>query len=185
MVEGAAARDQARHLMGIDPTLQGWPWQPGEAAWVFPTALTLLALTAAGIRQHSRLNHGLGYLLDRACLDGGWNFGNPTLFGRRLPALIPETAMALLALRALGIAPTEAAVASGLAYLRSALPQAMACLELALGSLALLVWDGITTVTVLSIEALLSRQGANGGWDDSPFVTAAAALALGSQIKDG
>lgn len=170
---------QAQRLLGIDPTLQGWPWQPGEAAWVFPTALTLLALVAAGIRQHPRLNQGLLYLLDRACPDGGWNFGNPAMFGTRLPALIPETAMALLALHALEVSENDhASVRAGLTYLRSALKSAFTCLELALGSLALLAWEGMVTSTTSSIEALCRKQGADGGWENSPFITAAAALAL-------
>lgn len=183
-VEEATVYAQARHLLGIDPALQGWPWQPGEAAWVFPTALTLLALVAAGIRQHPRLDQGLLYLLDRACPDGGWNFGNPAMFGKRLPALIPETAMALLALRTLGVKIEGASVQAGLAYLRSA-PTAPTSLELALGSLALLAWEGAVISTASAIEALLRKQGADGGWENSPFITAAAALALGKWKEAG
>jgi len=33
-----------KQILKIDPTLTGWPWQVGDGAWIFPTALALSAL---------------------------------------------------------------------------------------------------------------------------------------------
>jgi len=87
----------------IDSALSAWPWQRGDAAWVHPTALAMLALAAAGEREHARARAGVQYLYDRACPEGGWNIGNPWMLGKKIPATIQDTAVALLALRAVGV----------------------------------------------------------------------------------
>lgn len=92
-----------KKVLRIDATITGWPWQPGDAAWIFPSALALLALHAAQIRQHPRVQEGLQYLLDRAIPEGGWNIGNPFMVTGNLPPTVESTALALLALRAFDI----------------------------------------------------------------------------------
>jgi hypothetical protein len=58
-------------LLGVrpDPTEQfdGWPWYPGTAAWVAPTALTLLALhrfnhSAGDAQVQKRIGEGTSFL---------------------------------------------------------------------------------------------------------------------------
>ncbi len=174
-VQDAVSQDQARQLFEIDPTLRGWPWQPGEAAWVWPTALALLALVAAGRREHPRLAEGLRYLRDRACPSGGWNFGNPMMIGKALPATLPETAVALLAVRACGLPGDDPPVVKGLGLLRRDIGETPAALEMAWGLLALRAW-GEENPRVQA--ALIARQEAAGGWEGNPFITATAILAL-------
>ena len=47
----------------------------------------------------TRIRDGEAVLRDRVCVDGGWNYGNSNVFGKNLPAYIPTTAIALLALQ--------------------------------------------------------------------------------------
>jgi hypothetical protein len=90
----------------FDPTKYGWPWVPDTVSWVVPTSMALIALQRAkkqgliqGSELCSRLNLGAEMLLDRACLEGGWNAGNAVVYGVRLRPHIDATALALAALR--------------------------------------------------------------------------------------
>jgi len=86
-IEAAELTAEVRRTLRIDPALRGWPWRPGEASWVEPTALALLALHAASaVETHrDRIAEAVGYLVDRRCVGGGWNFGNPFMLGANLP----------------------------------------------------------------------------------------------------
>jgi hypothetical protein len=46
-----------------------------------------------------RIRDGEHLLFDRVCQDGGWNYGNPEVYGQKLWAYVPTTAMALLAMQ--------------------------------------------------------------------------------------
>jgi hypothetical protein len=82
----------------FDPSKSGWPWVPGTASWVAPTAFSILAFRAWR-RGSSRTGPAIEMLLDRACPQGGWNAGNSVVFGVDLDPHPDFTAMALLALR--------------------------------------------------------------------------------------
>jgi hypothetical protein len=87
--------------------LQGWPWVPDTFSWLEPTGWSLIALKrsaplAAGALKRSiasRIADGEAVLIDRACDPGGWNYGNANAFGTNLPAHVPSTVVALLALQ--------------------------------------------------------------------------------------
>ena len=91
---------QARPADQKDP---GWPWVPGAAAWVGPTALTILALEkspqAAASRLRERVANGRGYLISRMCEQGGWNHGSARALGYDLPPYPETTGLGLMALR--------------------------------------------------------------------------------------
>jgi squalene-hopene cyclase-like protein len=93
-----------RSISGQNDSLRGWGWTPRTSSWVEPTSFALLALQlspnellprSAGRRQ--QLAEELLY--DRMCPGGGWNCGNPLVYGVAGQPLVIPTAWALLALR--------------------------------------------------------------------------------------
>ena len=169
------ARRIIQELHHIDSALGGWSWQPGDAAWVHPTALAIIALAAAGEREDARVRDGVRYLYDRACSDGGWNIGNPWMIGKKIPATIQDTAVALLSLRAAGVTSGVGQVTKAVEYLRRAVAQAQTPAELAWGVYALRDWK---VEAGDAIGRLKARQSADGSWSGNPFYTATALLAL-------
>ena len=96
-----------RHVQ-FDARKYGWPWVPGTASWVAPTAMALIALErlrrrglVRGGELQRRLRLGTEMLIDRACPGGGWNAGNAVVYGVPLRPHVDTTALALLALRPL------------------------------------------------------------------------------------
>ena len=88
----------------FDPDKYGWPWISGSASWVIPTAFSVIAIkqfTACSRTEVSerRIRLGVEMLLDRACVDGGWNSGNSVVYGVSLRPHVEATAIALLALQ--------------------------------------------------------------------------------------
>jgi hypothetical protein len=92
--ESAFLRRLRLRLLGVkddtDTSLKGWPWYPDTAAWVTPTALTILALEKVHRRKPSetladRIETGRQFLLSRMCADGGWNHGSSRALGYEVP----------------------------------------------------------------------------------------------------
>jgi hypothetical protein len=86
-----------------DEASRGWGWTPRTSSWVEPTAFALLAMqqfpenrlpAAAATRREL----AVALLYERMCPDGGWNSGNPRVYGVAGEALVLPTAWALLAL---------------------------------------------------------------------------------------
>ena len=83
--------------------LRGWSWTPGTASWVEPTAYALILLRNIPDRFHPkgavrRRQLGERMLYDRMCPGGGWNAGNPMVYGVPGEPRIGPTAWALMAL---------------------------------------------------------------------------------------
>ncbi|MFC2036608.1 hypothetical protein ACFLYD_01380 [Chloroflexota bacterium] len=163
-----------QEVLAIDPTLRGWPWRPGEASFVEPTALAMLALHAvpATGQNRSRLDEAVTYLQDRRCRGGGWNVGNPMMFSKPLPPRAHPTAWVLLALARL--AP-QAIAHEDQAALLADMERDGGALALAWGVLALTVLGNEQTLMPTRLATL---QAPNGGWNENPYHTAVATMAL-------
>src|SRR5262249_49695155 len=95
----------ALEVHDIDLGLVGWPWAEGNFSWVEPTAWACIALRRAGHDDHPRVEEGLRLLLDRAFDDGGINYGNRQVLGKRTDPIPGPTALMLLALQGGGDHP--------------------------------------------------------------------------------
>ena len=92
-----------RKFVRQDFALRGWSWTRGTSSWVEPTSLALLVLrrlasetAPSGLAR--RLELGESMLLDRMCPGGGWNCGNPMVYGVGGQPFVGQTVWALLAL---------------------------------------------------------------------------------------
>ena len=99
------ARFTSEHKISAqDDSLRGWGWTPRTSSWVEPTSFVLILLARtpkvawpSGADQRRELARRMLY--DRMCPGGGWNCGNPMVYGVAGEALIVPTVWALLALR--------------------------------------------------------------------------------------
>ena len=126
-------------LVRQDSSLRGWSWTPGAASWVEPTsyALILLRRVADGFRPagaDKRVRMAEGMLYDRMCPGGGWNSGNPRVYGVAGEPRVGPTAWALLALQHRG---ENAKNQSSLDWLQSAYGEIRGAASLSLAHLCL------------------------------------------------
>jgi len=87
-----------------DNTLCGWSWTPGTASWVEPTSHALIFLRSLPpdlLPPHAAKRRQMAerMLYDRMCPGGGWNSGNPLVYGVAGVPRVSTTAWALLGLR--------------------------------------------------------------------------------------
>lgn len=157
---------------GFDGTLPGWSWVPGTAAWIEPTAFALLSLRRSG-RSPQRVADGERLIVDRQCDDGGWNYGNPEVYGARLDGHLDATGWAVLAL-----SPGDAAN-RGLAFLAGAL-QRPSTLNLSLAALAAAAHDADPSPWLALLAPRIDQDGARGRVD----LTALACAALRLQVEE-
>jgi Squalene-hopene cyclase C-terminal domain len=161
--------------LGADPTqrFDGWPWYPDTAAWVVPTALTLLALerfnrSANDSQVQERIGEGRSFLLARRCRDGGWNHGSTHALGYDSDSYPETTGLALLALH--DATPSELGGALDLAERHLRESQSLEATSwLTLGLLAhgrtpsagsVIPHQGTVAITLAAL-AEASRQGRN------------------------
>jgi hypothetical protein len=102
------------HMLKTDVNVnhEGWPWWPGNSAWIEPTAMGILALKkSTGPKPDhavaARVKDGEELILSRRGRDGGWNSGNPSVLKVDIPSYPETTAIALIGLQ--GRSPQELA----------------------------------------------------------------------------
>ncbi len=93
-----------RNVVEQNFSLRGWSWTPGTSSWVEPTSVALIflrqlpeGLAPAGAAERRRMGEAILY--DRMCPAGGWNLGNPKVYGVAGIPQVGPTAWALLALQ--------------------------------------------------------------------------------------
>lgn len=124
---------------GHDTSIDGWPWVDGTHPWIEPTAISLLALRAAGYGAHRRATEGAKLLVDRLLPEGGANYGNTTVFGQMLRPHPQPTGLALIALA--GYPDASGKIERSLGYLERTLPVTAGAASLAYGVMALTAYS--------------------------------------------
>jgi hypothetical protein len=91
-----------------------WGWTSDARSLTEPTARVLLAAKALTPRDAATRAEALRLLEARQCADGGWNFGNASVYDVDLRGYAQTTAIALLALQG----EPAGLVGPGIAFLR-------------------------------------------------------------------
>ncbi|MFO0972920.1 MAG: hypothetical protein U1A27_05720 [Phycisphaerae bacterium] len=87
-----------RVTFGNDTQLKGFCWTPETYSWVEPTAYGVLLCDGLHRGTLPRVVESRRLLVDRAIPSGGWNYGNPKVFGTVLEPDAMTTAIAIVAL---------------------------------------------------------------------------------------
>lgn len=160
-------------VIELDSDLRGWPWVEDTFSWIEPTAYALLALKRLRAELPwealaPRISEGERMILDRACRDGGWNYGNSRVFGEDLWPYPDTTALALIALQDL---PRDGAIEAGLDALGRMLRRNDSLLALALSIQCLRIYG-------LEAAELRTRLGARLDRPEVARETRSTALAI-------
>jgi hypothetical protein len=151
-----------------------WPWMPGQAGFVEPTAMAVIALEGLNTSQlaDTRIKAALRYFQQYRTPDGGWGIGNEGPLDTLIRPRAYLTALVLLALTQ--IAPTEIQTVD-LDALQQDMGRDTSILAQASGVLALRTmkadYKGV-------IAKLSEQQLQNGSWNDNPFFNAWALMAF-------
>ena len=121
----------------------GWSWTIGTASWVEPTSYAIICMRSAPVESipasaKRRIGIGEAMLYDRMCPGGGWNCGNPMVYGVPGVAQVSSTVWALLALRP---HPGRPEVQKSLDWLQGKLHSIHSPASIALALLAMNAYD--------------------------------------------
>lgn len=148
----------AQRLSSQKDSYYGWSWTHGTASWVEPTSFALMVLDAApkelsqAAARRSKLARAMLY--DRMCPGGGWNCGNPMVYGVAGVPQIGTTAWALLALRR---SPDRMENRVSLEWLEQAWPKVQSPASLALSRLALEVYGRDTSKLAADLREQIDK----------------------------
>jgi hypothetical protein len=122
-----------------DDSYRGWGWTPRTSSWVEPTAFALLAMQEFQAKQlpfvaSQRRELAVALLYDRMCPGGGWNCGNPRVYGVDGEPLVLPTSWALIALR---MSPEHQSKSLSLAWLEAEVPKIQSPASLAVAAMCL------------------------------------------------
>jgi hypothetical protein len=151
-----------------------WPWLPGQAGWIEPTAMAVLALeglTKSPLADF-RISAALNYFQQYRTVDGGWNVGNA---GPLDTIVIPRAYPTALVLMALDRIAQSEIQTIDLSALRQDLQRDPSILIQSSGLLALRTIGEDDEVLISNIT---EHQLPNGSWEDNPFFTAWAIMAF-------
>ena len=163
-----------------DSSLQAWSWVENTFSWIEPTAWCVLVLKQRLGRgpypdAAERVRVGEQVLNDRACRDGGWNYGNSNVYGQDLLPYVPTTALALLALQD---RRSEAVVTRSLERLERDITTERSAMALSLAVICLRIYGRPTAVAEQHLTNLLTRRYVNTEPNDDLLGLAMAAYAL-------
>lgn len=200
MREPVVSQDQqieVKKLLNINSSYLGFSWGPSEAGWVITTSLAMIARAiyfsdTNKIAADEIITNAKEYLIDRSCPVGGWNVGNPYVFDKQLPPTPDATSYALLAWSACSTAADFnqiSTVNGGVSQLDTFVQNSRSAQTIALGVWALRLWEDASNLYELLLvgdgsdgKPHIDGQDKFGGWNNSPYITALAALALSDSM---
>jgi hypothetical protein len=144
----------------INNSYRGWGWTARTSSWVEPTSFALLALDQtprellpSNASRRRQLAESMLY--DRMCPGGGWNCGNPMVYGTPGEPLVGPTAWALLALRS---GRQRAENIASLEWLEKTIPIIQSGSSLALAKICLETYDRECAVDTSRLHEIHSRN---------------------------
>ncbi|MGC1686500.1 MAG: hypothetical protein WA734_12830 [Candidatus Acidiferrales bacterium] len=157
-------------------SLAGWAWTTNTGSWVEPTSYALIFLRRLDPKHLSTLalkrkELAQAMLCDRMCPGGGWNSGNPLVYGVAGEPLVGPTVWALLALRECGELPQ---VRESLQWLEKSIPQIHGSVSTAIAHMCLKVYGR----RIPAIDLHLQERFETDRFLNNISVTALAALDL-------
>ncbi len=156
-----AQRIRARQTVAAqDDSLFGWSWTSGTASWVEPTSYAILLLRAAPAAMlpetaPHRTSTAEAMLYDRMCPGGGWNCGNPMVYG--VPGE-PQVTSSTWSLLALAGHPERPEVQKSLLWMQDAARSILSPGSLALVLITLDFYDRPTAALADSLTALYGEK---------------------------
>jgi hypothetical protein len=153
------------NLSEQNDSLIGWGWTPRTSSWVEPTSFALLSMQSCGSAEIPpallrRGNIAVEMLYDRMCPGGGWNCGNPRVYGVDGQPLVLPTAWALMALRSF---PDHPRKSKSLAWLEAEFPKIQSPASLAVASICLEAYGKSMPSSIPDLEKFNSGQMENCG----------------------
>lgn len=178
---GLLLKKDPEAIFGHNPELKGWPWRSETSCWSEPTAMAMMALQVAGYDCHLRVVEATRMLMDRQIPDGGWNYGNTTVFGQVLHPMPESTGMVLTALEH---KVSRKAVQKSIAFLEDRVADLKTPWSLGWTLLGLGAWGSRPASAEDLIEVCLARQEKVGGYDTSSLaLLLVAAKATGGLVS--
>ena len=175
----AVQLSSASPIIPMDITLRGWSWTPFTFGWIEPTSRNLLALQILRPSATAEITDAVKLLADRACVGGGWNYGNREVYDTDLDPYAQTTAIGLIGLQGAG---DPQVVADCYTVLRRLWPVETGGLSLALSLIAMRVAADSTDAERADIEAGLSTSFDATAFLDDNVALAWATLATGDSI---
>ena len=154
-----------RKVASQDSSLYGWSWTPQTSSWVEPTSLALLSmrhapssvLPAEALRRRKVAE---AMIFDRMCPGGGWNCGNPRVYGVPGEPQISSTVWALLAMREHA---ERIEIQQSLGWLEANWSRSQTPVSLALAHIALNAYGRSDTSVARSLRAAYGKDGVSWG----------------------
>lgn len=149
-----------RSLVRMNYAYRGWSWTQGTSSWVEPTSFALLALESASAEKlaghaHRRRELGTSLLYDRMCPGGGWNAGNPMVYGVPGEPRVVPTVWGLLALRG---EPTRRENINSIDWLERTVPEIRSPGSLALARICLAAYGRNWPSDAISLSDLVNKN---------------------------
>jgi hypothetical protein len=147
---------------GHDTSIVGWPWIENTHSWIEPTCYSLMVLKSSGYQDHPRTKQGVMMIMNRQLSTGGWNYGNTTVFKKRLLPVPENTGQALCALSGMA---GEHAVEISLRYLHTTIRKVRTPMALAWMLQGLRMWSQLPNAWENLVIESLELQNRYGSYN--------------------